>query len=353
MSVASNFVGWDIGGAHLKMVKVDGQGNVLQAKQYATPIWQGLEILKSLFEQNKNLHTSDNEVHALTITGELSDIFDNRKDGVEALLSVFASVYQNTESMVYCGESGFLAIAESIEKHNQAASANWHATASYLALQNEKFVLIDIGSTTTDLILVDRGRVINKAYTDQERMREASLVYTGFTRTPVMAVVNKVQFEGVWQSIAAEFFATMADVYRITGELHENQDLMPAADGGKKTREASIRRLARMLGADALEYEDQDRYLPLAHYIAAQQLKTIEENLDQMLRHCHYSLAKRPDIVGAGTGRHLARKLAEARNYAYIDIESLISGNESLFAKTGDCAAALAVAQLARVKLKL
>ncbi len=253
--------------------------------------------------------------------------------------------------MVYCGKSGFLNAAESIGKYDQAASANWHATASYLAIENKSFILLDIGSTTSDLILVDEGRVINEAYSDQERMREGSLVYTGFTRTPVMAVVNKVQFEGRWQSIAAELFASMADVYRITGELQEEQDLMPAADGGDKTREASIRRLARMLGTDVTEHECQDKYLALAQTIAEEQLETIRQNLDQLLRDCHYSAAKPFNIIGAGSGRQVARKLAKAGDYIYVDIETLLSGKESLLPRTGDCAAAFAVAQLARVNL--
>jgi uncharacterized hydantoinase/oxoprolinase family protein len=49
-------------------------------------------------------------------------------------------------------------------------------------------VLIDIGSTTTDLVRFGGGRVQYRGYTDGERLRSEELVYTGAIRTPIMAV---------------------------------------------------------------------------------------------------------------------------------------------------------------------
>ena len=40
-------IGWDIGGAHLKAVLLDANGNVLNIKQLPCPLWRGLHELDS------------------------------------------------------------------------------------------------------------------------------------------------------------------------------------------------------------------------------------------------------------------------------------------------------------------
>ena len=49
------YVGWDIGGAHLKIAQVDLSGKVIFASQFATPLWRGIEILRHSLEQSRKL----------------------------------------------------------------------------------------------------------------------------------------------------------------------------------------------------------------------------------------------------------------------------------------------------------
>ena len=222
-----DYYGWDIGGAHLKLVVISASGKVRRVEQYPTPLWQGLEVLTSKLLENQQRAAESPRKHALTITGELSDIFQNRQQGVEALLTEFSEIFQDEDIEVYAGGAGMLSLAGAREEYAHVASANWHATASLLCAQKRDFILVDIGSTTTDLVLVADAKILNRACNDQERLREGGLVYTGLTRTPVMAVVRELMFQGRRQPVMAELFATMADVYRITGELETGQDLMP------------------------------------------------------------------------------------------------------------------------------
>ena len=73
-------------------------------------------------------------------------------------------------------------------------------------------LLVDAGTTTTDLIPIKAGKVAARGATDAERLTEGELLYTGVVRTPVMAVAHSAPFRGRVQKIAAERFATMADV---------------------------------------------------------------------------------------------------------------------------------------------
>src|SRR5215510_4583983 len=159
-----------------------------------------------------------------------------------------AEAFAGNDLRVYAGQLGF--VASPGEYWQAVASANWHASASFVATRRAQAVLIDIGSTTTDIVPIRGGRVDAAGYTDDERLVSEELVYTGATRTPVMAVAESVPFGGQRQRLMAEHFATMADVHRLTGELPADADQLPTADGRGKSPEDSARRLARMLGRD-------------------------------------------------------------------------------------------------------
>ena len=102
--------------------------------------------------------------------------------------------------------------------------------------------MIDIGSTTTDVVPLLDGRPLPHGRTDRERLQEHELVYTGVRRTPLCAILG---------SGAAEPFATTLDVYLTLGSIPEDAADCHTADGRPATRAAVHARLARMLCADA------------------------------------------------------------------------------------------------------
>jgi len=342
----NTYIGWDIGGAHLKMASIDHAGAVNFAQQLATPLWQGLDSLENAMSKMHKQITTDSVTHTITMTAELADIFKDRKSGVEELTGFLVSHFDKEDFQLYAGNSGLIKADEANSYITDIASANWHATASFVAQNIDEGVLIDIGSTTTDIIPFASGQLLNTAYTDHERLRANELVYIGIIRTPVMAVVNKIFCDGQWQNIAAENFSTMADIYRLTDELNELDDMMPTADGAGKTPCDSARRLVRMVGLDLEDADDIDPCIEMATHIADSHLEIINESLSRVLSRSESRPTK--SLVGAGAGRFLVRKLASKYNLKYIDFTDLLSYPKQEEHKVLSCAAAVSVAQIAR-----
>jgi len=344
--LAEYYAGWDVGGAHLKLAVVDSAGSVIQVEQHATPLWLGLESLENMLKEIRARLPFESLTHAVTTTGELADYFENRSKGVNALIEKFCKVFAANDVRIYAGSAGLISITEAKNKQALIASANWHASARFIASKKKNGILLDIGSSTTDIIPFLSGELCNAGYNDQERMQHDELLYTGIVRTPMMAVVRKVPFNGIWQTVAAENFATMADVYRITEELDEKQDLMDAADGGDKNIQGSLRRLARMLGTDIDETTSLSEYQVLARYIADEQENMIAESLQSVISNCQQTA--KTTLVGAGGGRFVVKNLAKRYRLDYLDVEQLLDTQPDQKSRAADCLTAVSVAQIRR-----
>ena len=342
-----HYTGWDIGGACLKTARLDSNGALCALDQSATPLWQGIRTLAQPVTRVLESLPGGRCVHALTMTGELADCFPERRDGVTTLVDYLAGRLGAEHPIyVYAGDKGLLKPGQAHAGHTDIASANWHATAACAAQCLGSGVLIDVGSTTTDIIPFHEYRVCPRGDTDQQRLRSGELVYTGLTRTPVMALVDRLPYRNVWQSITAEYFAGMADVYRITGELEERFDLLPAADGAAKTRYHSIKRLARMLGTDHAEGADEAPWLALAHHIADRQFERIEQAFNSVTDGLAGSV--RGNIVAAGAGRFIIERLAHKHNCEVTNFEYLLPVSDGNLRAANNCSAAVAVAALTR-----
>lgn len=340
----SNFIGWDIGGAHLKVASVGVTGKIEFVEQFASPLWQGLAQLEVLLPKTIERLPKGSLSHAFTITAELVDIFENREDGVMSLIDVCEKKLGGDISF-YAVDEGLLDVGCAREKTDQIASANWHASATYTASLIESGLFIDVGSTTTDIIPFSNNKLANRGFDDQSRLRFDELVYTGVIRTSLMSLTNKAPFNGEWQNIAAENFATTADIYRILGCLNEADDLMAAADGKKKDVDGSFRRLARMLGTDIKDSDEQQCWHKLAGYFEETQLQLLTKS---MLRVLSNSPDRNSKIIGAGTGRFLIKKIAQRINIPYIEFSDLCDSETELQHKCNVCAPAVAIAQLNR-----
>ena len=340
-----NYTGWDIGGAHLKTAWLDERGALRALSQFATPLWQGIGTLAHPIEQILESLPAGNCVHAVTMTGELADCFSTRQDGVATLVDYLsARLGPDHPIYVYAGDKGLLTPQQAPERYADIASANWRATAAWAAQCLGSGTLIDVGTTTTDIIPFHEHRVCNRGYADQQRLRTGELVYTGIVRTPVMAVVDRLPYRGVWQSLAAEYFAGMADIYRITGELDECFDLLPAADSAAKTCYHSTKRLARMLGADHAEDDDEAPWLDVARYIAGKQLEKIEQAFSRVTD--EFDEQVRCNIVAAGAGRFVIEKLARRNRCEVTHFEDLLPVSDSALRAANNCSTAIAVAAL-------
>jgi probable H4MPT-linked C1 transfer pathway protein len=214
------------------------------------------------------------------------------------------------------------------------------------AKRTQRALFVDVGSTTTDILLIEQHALQAQGVTDYERLVSGELVYTGIVRTAVMAIAQQAEFRGRTMGLMAEYFATMADVYRLTGDLNEAHDQSETADGADKTTQASARRLSRMTGYEFAE-SDWSQWLAFAHNLKQRQKSLIRHAcLKQIKRSADPSCMV---LIGAGVGRFLVKEIAAELELDYLDFAELFGSlPDKGDVDVADCAPAVAVAYLAR-----
>ena len=335
-------MGWDLGGANLKLARVEA-GRVVDVAQIPCPVMQDRGKFDAALEAAMPLVPAG-AVNAVTMTGELSDVFADRTEGVAYLVAMMRRALPGQTLRVYGGRAGFLAAEDAAAHVSDIASANWHATAALAASRVRDGLLVDIGSTTTDLVPFREGGVTARGYSDGERLTDHELIYAGVVRTPVMAIAREAPFQDRMQGVAAERFGTMADVYRLTGDLAQDADPYPTPDHCGKSVEESAARLARMLGRDANEAPFAE-WVAVAQHFAECQLAHIELAAATLI--AREALDASAPIVGAGCGRFLAERLAARLGRPYLDVAELTAVAPEAREMAARCAPAVAVALLA------
>jgi len=341
MSITERIVGWDVGGAHLKAALVE-RGKVIDARQVPCALWQGVEALDTALS---SMHACWPQVraarHAVTMTGEMVDLFPDREAGVVALVEHLGAALGRGVS--FFAGSEWLAPAEAKHAWQRVASANWLATAQCVARQADEALLIDIGSTTTDVIPICEGRVVARGRTDATRLELNELVYQGVVRTPLCALTQRVRFLGAGCNVMNEWFATTADVYRLTNELDARFDQHDTADHRGKDRPATCARLARMIGRDAREAREAE-WIELARTFRDPQLRLIEEGARAVL--AESGLSNDGPLIAAGCGDFLVREIAGRLHRTCIGIDRLLGATEAAAHWVRTCAPSAAVALL-------
>ena len=339
-------IGWDVGGAHVKASLLEG-GTVTAIAQWATPLWTGLEHLDAAIEAARARWPAFAHArHAVTMTAEMTDLFPDREAGVRALCERLAALL-GPAVRFYAGEAGWLDASTAAARWPAVASANWLATASLVAQRLPDAVLIDIGSTTTDLIPVRAGRPAPAGRSDATRLASGELVYLGVLRSPLCALARRIRFRGTAYNVMNEFFATTADVFRLTGELDPAHDHYPPADGGARDAAGSRLRLARMIGHDARD-ASADEWHAFALRWRAQMLAEIRRNLVRVLQQA--ALPASAPLVAAGCGAFLVRELADSLGHPCIGFDALAAVAPDCADWARVCAPSVAVAQLAAAR---
>lgn len=327
--------GYDVGGAHLKVARTES-GRLAAVRQIACPLWQGLDRLDVALAEAESI-INGATVHAVTMTAELTEIFDSREYGVLALIERLSDRL-NGEIRIFAGLKSFVDIATARGDPLSVASANFLATARLIAERQPQSLLFDMGSTTTDIIACDRPQGL----TDAERLHTGELVYTGLTRTPVPSIATRAPLAGEWQGLARDAFATMADVRRILGDLPDDVDLHATADGRGKSLAESLTRFARGFGRDP-EMRHLATWQTSAAYIAERQLRAIHDGAFQVQSRPGIEIAS---VVTAGIGAKTAEKIAARLSLPCTDFGTLIDAPDANRLWATRCAPAVAVALL-------
>lgn len=335
--------GLDVGGAHLKVALVDGE-RVLAVEQHVCPLWQGLDKLDAALAAANGLTCRAAHV-AVTMTGELSDLFASRRQGVDAIVQRLVSQF-GPMTQFWMGRRAFGSGQEAVASPSDTGSTNFLATAALLGglPRSETCLLVDFGSTTADIIPVVRGRATPRGVTDAERQATGELVYTGHTRTAVMGITSRAPVNGRWVTLAREYLATMADVRRVLGDNLDGVDLHATADGKGKSLGESRTRLARMLGQDA-DTIAGDALRHVAYFLREEQRRSIADGAMQVL-----SAAALPDtapIIAAGIGAGEVKRVALHLDRPCFPFGIVVGAPESLRQQVTYNAPAVAVALLA------
>jgi probable H4MPT-linked C1 transfer pathway protein len=347
MVMAGRVLGWDIGGAHLKLAVV-GDGRAIAVRQVPCPLWRGLDRLTAAVEETLSAAPRCSS-HAVTMTGEMADLFPDRATGVRAIVDTLAARFGEAAGAVsfYAVDAGFLDASAARGAPERVASANWHATATFAAGRIGYGLLVDIGSTTTDLVPFRAARPAVRGITDAERLASEELVYTGVVRTPVMALVRDVPFAGERVGVMAELFATMADVHRLTGALPPHADQQETVDGRGKSLAESRARLARMIGRDEAD-APASAWTALARTIAGRQVESMQHAAERVIS--GVGVPEDAPLVGAGIGRFLVPEIARRLGRPYRNFADLVNATDpDLADAAADAAPAASLALLAAV----
>jgi (4-(4-[2-(gamma-L-glutamylamino)ethyl]phenoxymethyl)furan-2-yl)methanamine synthase len=320
-------LGLDIGGANLKAAFAGGA-----ARSVPFALWKAPDELAEKLA--RLLAEAPHDALAVTMTGELCDCFATKREGVHFIVDSVVKAGSRAPVRVWSTAGRFVSVDQARADPWRVASANWHALATFAGrfVPEGSALLMDIGSTTTDIIPLLEGRPVPNGFTDPERLAGGELVYTGVRRTPLCAVL------GV--DVAAEWFATTLDAYVLLGMIYEDSGKRETADGRPATAVCAHARLARMLCSDTERFT-REMADELARRVHALQVDRV---LTQM-RRVASTLPEQPTaVVVAGEGEFLARTVIECSE---LPIGAVVSLNDRIGAEASQAACAYAVARLA------
>ncbi len=254
MESPRTWIGLDIGGANIKAANISGG-----AWAMPFPLWKERARLGAAVAELLTKAGPHNAI-ALTMTGELADCYRDRACGVRDIVTQVLRAAGVHPVLVYTVDGRFATSEEVFRNPDQAAAANWYALAQLAAkwLGSQNGVLVDVGSTTADVIPLSGGKVATSARTDFDRLVQQQLLYFGMGRTPLSALSQTLPYRGQSVPVMAELFATTDDVSLTLGLTSEDANDRNTADGRPRTRAAARNRLARLIGLDHRQFERND-----------------------------------------------------------------------------------------------
>jgi probable H4MPT-linked C1 transfer pathway protein len=331
----SGVVGWDVGGVNTKVARVV-DGTVVASRTHPDEIQRAPAALgERLARYAASVGAEPGDAHALTMTAELSQHFRTKREGVRFVVDAACAAHGERAVAVYAVDGRFLTPAAARAEPLAVAAANWAATARSVAAAHPDAILVDTGTTTTDVIPIVAGRVAARGHTDPERLATRELVYTGALRTPVEAITAEVPLGGGRAGVSAEGFALAGDAHLWRGDLAPADYTVPAPDGRPATREFAGERLARVVCADR-ELLDDAAVSAIADAVAAAQVARVAAAIEAV-RARHPTLRT---AVVTGLGAFLGAAAARAAGLRVVALA------DSLGSDAARAAPAAAVALL-------
>jgi (4-(4-[2-(gamma-L-glutamylamino)ethyl]phenoxymethyl)furan-2-yl)methanamine synthase len=329
----------DIGGANTKAALLDGEA--LRTVSRPFEVWRDREALAAVLrEVAAELAADPAGPVAITMTAELSDAFRTKREGVAFVLDAAQDALGHRPLSVLTTAGELVSVAAARARPWDVAAANWVATALAVAEMLPDALLIDVGSTTADIVPIADGRVAATGHNDLQRLLAGELVYTGVLRTNLAAIAPRVPVPGGWCPVSSEYFAISADVHLVLGHLSPDAYDCPTPDGRPASVEFARERIARLVCADVeqLEPEEVDA---IALFLHGEQLRQLEHAAGRVQR----ALPPGAPVVAVGSGAFLGREVAARLGRALADVPAAWG------ATGGEVAPAVALAALLAARL--
>jgi probable H4MPT-linked C1 transfer pathway protein len=285
----------DVGGANTKAAWFDG--TTVRTVSRPFEVWRDRDALSTVLRE---VAAGPADAVAITMTAELSDAFRTKREGVAFVLDAAEDALGDRPLSVLTTAGELVSIEAARARPWDVAAANWVATALAVAGEHPDALLIDVGSTTADVIPIAGGRIAASGRNDLERLLAGELVYTGVLRTNLAAIAPRVPVRGGWCPVASELFAISGDVHLVLGRL-DSYDC-PTPDGRPATVEFARERIARLVCSDVDQLGDAE-IDAIAAYLHGEQVRRIEDAARRV------SPPGAP-VVAAGIGAFLAREVA-------------------------------------------
>lgn len=325
----------DIGGANLKAADGHGYAASTSFALYREPQRLAHELRMMIAEAPRSDHL------AVTMSGELADCFESKTDGVKHIVQSVSEAADGRHARIYTLDGKLVTPQVALRDPLNVAAANWHALSRYAVrfAPTDAAILLDVGSTTCDVVPFVEGDLAARASTDTGRLLAGELVYTGADRTPLCSVAHHAPYRGQQCPLAREFFATARDIYLILGDLPEEPANTHTADGRGSTKADARRRLGRMICADDDQFNHRDA-VAMAHAMSESQVRSIVTSVEQVVS----GLPAQPTrAILSGQGEFIGRRVLEQMGWT----GEIVSLNAKLGPVVSRCAPAHALAVLA------
>ena len=318
--------GFDIGGANTDLAIIDfekGEIKNIEVDFEYLPMWSNNDDLSHVLIEliEKICPVSEIDAVGISMTAELVDAYDTKKDGVLDVVRKCEETF--TCPIAYVGVDGMLSKEEIEKTPLKAAAANWIATAQIATLISDNCIFIDTGSTTTDIIPIRDAKECAIGISDFDRSATGELVYTGTLRTNLASFLDKVELNGKEYRVASELFAQTADVYMVLDLITEKDYICDTFDGEGKSKIDCARRIARVVCAD-LEMLSMEDIVEMSEFSHQKQVEQIADGLKQVHETQNLDL-----IVTTGLGKDiLDRPAAELLGLEVKSMGDILSDDE-------------------------
>jgi probable H4MPT-linked C1 transfer pathway protein len=294
----------DIGGANTKAAWLDGES--LRTVSRPFEVWRDRATLVAVLRDvAAEVAAGPPQATAITMTAELSDAFRTKREGVSFVLDAAQDALGDRPLSVLTTAGELVTVEAARARPWDVAAANWVATALAVADVLPDALLIDVGSTTADVVPIAAGRVAAAGHNDLERLLAGELVYTGVLRTNLAAIAPRVPVPGGWCPVSSEYFAISADVHLVLGHLPADAYDCPTPDGRAATVACARERMARLVCSDVEQLGEAD-IDAIAAFLHGEQLRQLEDAARRVQR----VLPPDAPVVAVGSGGFLGREVA-------------------------------------------